>query len=101
VLRDGQDSTNVPGRSWKRTTLVPSTCFLPSALCKRRLGTLLLGQIPLPCHAIGFSAPTPFIVDSYPNASNNGWIVTGGNEGGIDGNTPFDVTVHAICVNSN
>jgi hypothetical protein len=48
----GQDSTNVPGRSWKRTSLIPSTCFLPLVLCKRRLEPLLLGQIPRPCHAI-------------------------------------------------
>ena len=46
------------GEAGKGPPLVPSTCFLLSALCKRRLGTLLLRQIPLPCHAIGFSAPT-------------------------------------------
>ena len=53
----GQHSTNVPGRSWKRTTLVPSTGFLPSALCKRRLGTGCLGKSRFPATRSGFRHP--------------------------------------------
>jgi hypothetical protein len=62
------------------------------ALCPS--GNVVLGGGHQENHAIN----GPWIVDSYPRPGNDGWIITGGNDGGPDGTTSYQVTVYAICV---